>query len=89
MPMPAHKGRRDSAPNLLQSKCKKGVGEQHHAPATLIWGKTLHPLYRRLGGPWGQSGETQNISPPLGFDPRTVQPEASHYTDYAIYMDVP
>jgi len=26
----------------------------------------------------------QKSSPPTGFDPRTVQPVASHYTDYAI-----
>ena len=25
----------------------------------------------------------RKISPPPGFDPRTVQPLASHYTDYA------
>jgi hypothetical protein len=25
----------------------------------------------------------RNISPPLGFDPRTVQPVASRYTIYA------
>jgi hypothetical protein len=89
MPTQAHKGGRGTAPTLLQSQCKKGVGGQHHAPATLIWGKTLYPLCRRLGGSWGQSGETQNISPPLGCDPRTVQPEASHYTGYVIYKDVP
>ena len=26
----------------------------------------------------------QNLVPPPGFDPRTVQPVASRYTDYAI-----
>jgi hypothetical protein len=31
-------------------------------------------LYRRLGGPQGRSGHVRKISPPLGFDPRTVQP---------------
>jgi hypothetical protein len=41
------------------------------------------PLYRRLGGPQGRSGQVQKISPPLGFDPRTVQPLASRYTNYA------
>jgi hypothetical protein len=41
-------------------------------------------LYRRLGGPQGQSGWLRKISPPPGFDPRTVQPVASRYTDYAI-----
>ena len=44
-------------------------------------GKTWYPLYRRLGEPQGQSGQVQKISLPPGFDPRTVQPVASHYTD--------
>jgi hypothetical protein len=29
----------------------------------------------------GRSGQVRKISPPPGFDPRTVQPIASHYTD--------
>ena len=45
-------------------------------------GKT--PLYRRLGGPQGRSGRVRKISPPPEFDPRSVQPEASRYTDWAI-----
>ena len=46
-------------------------------------GKTRYPLYRRLGGPQDRSGQVRKISPPPGFDPRTVQPVASRYTDYA------
>jgi hypothetical protein len=41
-------------------------------------------LYRKLGGPQGRSGQVPKISPLPGFDPRTVQPVASRYTDYAI-----
>ena len=33
--------------------------------------------------PRGRSGQVRKISPPPGFDPRTVQPVASRYTDYA------
>jgi hypothetical protein len=44
-------------------------------------GKTQYPLYRRLGGPQGRSGQVRKISPPPGFDRRTVQPVASRYTD--------
>jgi hypothetical protein len=40
-------------------------------------------LYRRLGGPQGRSGQVRKISHPPGFDPRTVQPVASSYTDCA------
>jgi hypothetical protein len=57
------------------------VGGQHHAPAALPPGMTQYPLYRRLGGPQGRSGRVRKISPPAGFDPRTVQPVASRYTD--------
>jgi hypothetical protein len=53
------------------------VGGQHHAPAALPPGKTRYPLYRRLGGPQGRSGRVRKISPPPGFDLRTVQPIAS------------
>jgi hypothetical protein len=58
-----------------------GVGGQHHAPAALPPGKTRYPLYRRLGGPQGRSWLVRKISPSPGFDPRTVQPVASRYTD--------
>ena len=47
-------------------------------------GKNRYPLYRRLGGPQGRSGRVENLSPQLGFDPLTVQPVASRYTDWAI-----
>ena len=40
-----------------------------------------YPLYRRLVGPQGRSGRVRKISSPPGFDPRTVQPVASCYTD--------
>ena len=65
-----------------------GVGGQHHAPAALYPGKTRYPLYWRLGGPQDRSGQVRKISPPPGFDPRTVQPVASSYTDWAISAPV-
>jgi hypothetical protein len=61
-----------------------GVGGQHHAPAALSPGKTRYPLYRRLGELQGRAGRVRKISSPPGFDPRTVQPVASRYTDWAI-----
>ena len=66
-----------------------GVGGQHHAPAALPPGKTRCPLYRRLGRPQGRSGRVLKISPPPGFDPRTVQPVASRYTDCGIPLNRP
>ena len=61
-----------------------GVGGQRHAPAALPPGKTRYPLYRKLGRPQGRPGRVRKISPTPGFDPRTVQPVASRYTDRAI-----
>ena len=46
-------------------------------------GKTRYALYRRLGRPQGRSGRVREVSRPLGFDPRTVQPVANSYTDCA------
>jgi len=53
------------------------VGCQRHTPAALLLGKPRHPLYRRLEGPQGLSGRVRKISPPSGFDPRTVRPVAT------------
>ena len=61
-----------------------GVGGQHHAPAALPPGMTRYPFYRSLGGPQGRPGRVRKISPPPGFDPRTIQLIASRYTDWAI-----
>jgi hypothetical protein len=65
-----------------------GVGGQRHAPAALPPGKTRYPLSRRLGGPQARSGRMQKISPPPGFDRRTIQPVASLYTDWAIMAHI-
>jgi hypothetical protein len=61
-----------------------GVGGQRHAPVALPLEMTRYPLYRRLGRSQGRSGLVLKISPTRGFDPRTVQPVANRYTDYAI-----
>jgi hypothetical protein len=61
-----------------------GVGGQRHALVALPPGMTQYLLYRRLGRPFGRCGRVLKISPLPGFDPRTVQPVASRYTDCAI-----
>jgi hypothetical protein len=76
---PAGEYRYRSTPSLTAAL--DGVGGQRHAPAPLPPGKTRYPLYWRLGGPRGRSGEVRKISPTPGFDPQTVQPVASRYTD--------
>jgi len=60
-----------------------GVSGQRHVPATLSSGKTRYPLRMRLGGPQGRYGLVRKITPAPGIDPRTVQPVASRYTDWA------
>jgi hypothetical protein len=59
-----------------------GVGGQRHAPAALHPGKTRYPLHRKPGKPQGRPGRERKISPPQGFDPRTIQLVACRYTDY-------
>ena len=60
-----------------------GEGSGSRPGRSLPPGKIRYPLCRRLVGPQGRSGQVRKISPPLGFDPRTVQPVSSRYTDYA------
>jgi hypothetical protein len=71
-----------SSPSLTSAL--DGVVGQRHAPAALPPRNTQYPLYRKLGGPQGRSGRVRKISLPPEFDPRTVQPVASHYTDCVI-----
>jgi hypothetical protein len=41
-----------------------GVGGERHAPATLPPGKTLYPLYEKLGGPPGPAWtRVENLAP--------------------------
>jgi len=67
----------------MTTALRGGEGSVSRPGRSLPPGKTQYPLYRRLGGPQGWSGKVWKISPPPGFDPRTVQAVASHYTDYA------
>ena len=54
---------------------------QLHASAALPPGKTRYPLYRMQD----RCGRVRKIfPPPPGFDPQTIQPVASRYTDWAI-----
>jgi hypothetical protein len=57
---------------------------QRHFPAALPQLKTLYSLYRRLDGSHDLLEQERKIFPRPRFDPRTVQPVACRYTDYAI-----
>ena len=77
----AHRGSRGVVYSFLTTALE-GVRGQNHAQAA------LYPRERRgthctLNGSQGRSGQVRKISPPPGFDPRTVQSVASRYTDYA------
>ena len=80
----------------------RGIAQPFHDHGTRRWwrvsvtprplftrGKTRFPLYRRLGGPQGRSVQVRKISPQPGFDPRTVQPVVSRYTDWATRPTMP
>ena len=71
--------------SFLTTALEGGEGSASSPGHSLPSGKTRYPLYRRLGGPQGRSGRVWKISPPPGFDPRTFQPVASSYTDYATW----
>jgi hypothetical protein len=84
--MAAHKG-----PASLRPRCTQGgssVAALSACLPVLPPGKIQYPLYRRLGVPQGWSGWVWKILPPLGFNPQTVQPVASCYTDWAILAPV-
>jgi hypothetical protein len=60
-----------------------GVGGKNDAPDFLPSRKTQYPLYGRLGGPQGWSGQLQKISPPTRIQTLDLQPIAICYTDSA------
>ena len=77
----AHRRSRGIAVLFLDHGTRRGEGSASRLSRSLPPGKTQYPFYRRLGGPQGRSGQVRKISPTPGFDPRAVQPVASHYTD--------
>src|SRR5215471_13527024 len=68
---------------FLTSALEWGEGSASRPGRFLPPGKTRYPLYRRLGGPQGRSGQVRKISLPPEFDPQTIQAVATRYTDYA------
>jgi hypothetical protein len=81
----AHRGSRGIALYpFLTTALKGGEGSASRLGRLLPQGNTRYLLYMMLDGPQGRSGQVRKISPPPGFDPRTVQLVASRYTDRAI-----
>ena len=76
----AHRGNRGTVLLFLNHGTRRGEGSASRSGHSLPPGKTSYPLYRRLGGPQGRSGQVRKVSPPPGiFGPRTVQSVASRY----------
>ena len=66
----AHRGElRYSYTLILPTVLEGGEGSASRPGRCLPPGKTRYPLYRRMGGPQGRSGQVRKISPPPGFDP--------------------
>jgi len=80
----AHGGSREiTLPFLWPTALEEGEKSASRPSPFLPQEKSRYPLYRRLGGPQGRSGQMRKISLPPGFDSRTVQPLASRHTYYA------
>jgi hypothetical protein len=79
----AHRGSRGIALPFLDQGTRRGWGVSVKLRPFFTPGKD--PLYKRLGGPQGRSGQVRKISPPTRFDPWNVQPAASRYTDWATW----
>ena len=78
----AHRGNRGIALHFHDHGTRRGDASASRPGRSIPPGKTRYPLYRRLGGPQGRSGQVRKISPPPGYDPWTFQPVATCYTDY-------
>ena len=78
----AHRGSGGIALLFLDHATRKGVRGQRYAPAALYPGERpgTH-CTRGWVGPRAGLDMCGNFRPPPGFDPRTVQPVASRYTD--------
>ena len=77
-----HRISRGIALLFLDHDNRRGEG-QRHASVALYPRERPGTHLQRLDGPQGRSRQVRKISPPLGFDPRTVQPVASRHTEQA------
>ena len=66
----AHRRSRGIALPFHDNGTRRGEGSASRLGRSLPPGKTRYPMYRRLGGPQGRSGQVRKISPSPGFDPR-------------------
>ena len=62
----AHRGSRGIAVHFHDHGTRRGKGSTSRPGRSLPPGKSRYPLYRRLAGPQGRSGQVRKISPPTG-----------------------
>jgi hypothetical protein len=74
------RGSRGIALSFHDHGTRRGEGSASRSGRSSPRGKTRYPC---IGGMIGRSGQVRKISPPPGFDSRTVQTLVSRYTDYA------
>ena len=80
----AHRGSRDIALLFHDHGTKRGEGVSVTPRPLFTPGKDLVPIVQEAGwAPGTVWPGAENLAPPE-FDPRTVQPVASRYADYAI-----
>jgi hypothetical protein len=60
----AHRGSRGILLPFHDHGTRRGEGSASRPGRSLPPGKTRYPLYRRLGGPQGRTGQVRKISPP-------------------------
>jgi hypothetical protein len=82
-PITGHQGPRGGVEVKLYSFSTSALGGGRCSavrPGRFTTGKDPVPIVQGLDGPHGRSGRLRKISPPPGFDARTVQPVVSRYT---------
>ena len=84
-----NRGIKSTALLFLDHGTRRGERSASSPARSLPPGKTQYPLYRRLDGHQGRSRQVRKISSPPEFDPRTVQPVVSRYTDWTIPAHYP
>jgi rRNA maturation protein Nop10 len=80
-------GEQTYSSTLFLTSALDGGGWSKPRPDRFSPEKTRYPLYRRLGGPQGRSGQVRKNSPPTEIHPRTVKPVATRYTGPRLWLN--
>ena len=80
----AHRGSRGIALVFIDHGTRRGWGVSVTPRPVFTPGKTRYPLYRRLGGPQGRSGQVRKISPSTGIRPadRPARSQSLYWLSY-------